>query len=129
MKRIVYRSTIAAAVDSTEVFNIIDTSNRRNPARGITGFLLHDGERFLQFLEGPPLEVEGLLAEIERDPRHTDLVIVYDEGAQEPWFPDWAMKRLINFTGPPAIDQLREELAGKPDGDRVLGLVEDFLRA
>ena len=38
------------------------------------------------------------------------------------------MKRLINFTGPPAIDQLREELAGKSDGDRVLRLVEEFLR-
>ena len=128
MKRIVYRSTIAAGVATAEVFNIIDTSNRRNPSRGITGFLLHDGERFLQLLEGPPLEVEGLLAEIERDPRHTDLALIYDEGTEQAWFPDWAMKRLINFTGPPAIDLLREELAGRPEADRVLKLVEDFLR-
>ena len=127
MKRVLYRSRCAEGVGSPDVFKIIETSARNNPGRDITGFLLQDGDFFLQLLEGPPLKVEGLLAVIERDARHCDMEILFDATAEDRWFPDWAMKRLISFGGTPAMDELRETLSDKPRGKEVLDLVENHM--
>lgn len=129
MERLLYRSRASEGVGTRDVFDIIDTSERNNPIRGVTGFLLYDSDRFLQLLEGPPLQVEGLVARIADDERHEDIEVIWRETAEERWFPDWSMKRLISFDSQPAVEQITQAIGEKPEGRRVLDEVEAFLAA
>ena len=68
--QIMYVSQLARVVDFSVVKDIVRASRAHNPARGITGALLFDGERFCQLLEGSESEVVPLMLRIERDARH-----------------------------------------------------------
>ena len=46
MERLVYRSIAAPDLESAAIFEIVETSARKNPSREITGFLIHDEGRF-----------------------------------------------------------------------------------
>lgn len=128
MRRLLYRSRPARDLASSEVFAIIAGSQQRNAQRGITGFLLDYGDAFLQLIEGAPLAVAALMDLIEADPRHEDVEVLVDLADDERWFPDWSMKHLISFSGPPAIEELRHVLRERDGGLAVLGHVEAFLR-
>lgn len=54
---------------------IYERSLVQNPRFGLTGFLLFDHGRFVQFLEGAPENIDSLIRALARDPRH--------EGIQE----------------------------------------------
>ena len=127
MERLLYSSVAADGTDTQEVFRIIETSQRNNPRREVTGFLIHDDDRFLQLIEGPPLGVEGLLADIERDPRHHSVRVISRCSAGVRWFPDWEMKRLISFGAAPAQEELRAILGEQDGGDEILAEVNRFL--
>ena len=129
MERLLYSSVAAEGLSTREVFEIIETSQRNNGRREVTGFLIHDGDRFLQLIEGPPLEVEGLLAMIERDHRNHSISVILRESGADRWFPEWGMKQLISFGSVPAQEELREVLGTKDGGDKLLAAVEAFLKA
>ena len=127
MERLLYSSVATEGLSTQEVFRIIETSQRNNVRREVTGFLIHDSDRFLQLIEGPPLAVEGLLADIERDPRNHSVEVILRSSAEERWFPDWDMKRLISFGSVPAQEELREILRDKAGGSEILAAVNRFL--
>ena len=125
--QVLYTSRAAEGVAASESFSIVATSERENARQSITGFLLeHDG-RFLQFLEGPPLGVEALMARIERDPRHSHVDIRFRAGDEKRCFPDWSMKRLLSFSSRPALEELREVLSDRPCGPAILEAVTKFI--
>ena len=68
--QILYVSQLAHQADFSVVKDIVRASRSHNPARGITGALLFDGERFCQLLEGTQADVASLMLRIERDARH-----------------------------------------------------------
>lgn len=61
------------------VGSVFATARRRNPALGVTGALLFDGECFAQLVEGEHDVVRALVQRIEADPRHVDMVVLLDE--------------------------------------------------
>jgi len=71
--QILYLSHLADGQDFNVVKDIVRASRARNPARGITGALLFDGERFGNLLEGDEREVVSLMRHIERDARHAGI--------------------------------------------------------
>lgn len=90
---LVYCSRAAADVDAAEVDRIIDTSRRNNALHGITGLLVFGSGVFFQWLEGPREQVLGLMARIEKDPRHQAVVVLdTDEEVRERLFADWDME-------------------------------------
>ena len=127
MQRIVYSSVAAPGTTSADVFRIIDTSARNNPERRITGFLIHDSDRFLQLIEGPVLSLQALLETLENDDRHHSIEVLHRGDADERWFPDWKMKRLIDFSGEPAMEELRAVLKSKDGGEPIYQIVRGFL--
>ncbi|QZD94163.1 BLUF domain-containing protein [Qipengyuania gelatinilytica] len=129
MKRLLYSSVAAGGTTTRDVMDVITSSERNNPRRDLTGFLIYDRDRFLQLLEGPALEVEALMAVIENDPRHEGIEVLLEETAGKRWFPDWSMKRLITFGSVPAQEELSSILAGDEEGRRVLSEVNRFLDA
>lgn len=75
-----------------EVGRILMQSRRKNPLRGLVGALCYGDGRFFQCLEGPSDALDGLLADLRKDSRHTDLMILSRADISQPSFSGWSMK-------------------------------------
>jgi hypothetical protein len=90
---LVYCSRATAGVDDAAVTQIVEAARRANPAHGITGMLVFGSGIFFQWLEGPRASVQGLMAQLQRDPRHEKIVLLSEvEEPRERLFPDWDME-------------------------------------
>jgi hypothetical protein len=91
----VYCSRAAEGVGDVEVDRIIEWSQRSNVERHITGVLVFGSGVFFQWIEGPPAEVEKLIACLHGDPRHYDIVAL-DRSVErrERLYPNWEMERV-----------------------------------
>jgi hypothetical protein len=89
--RIVYMSRAAEILTDLEVQDLADRAGETNKALGITGFLLFDGQRFMQAIEGEKAAVRTLMDRIRQDPRHDRIAIVADGPAVRRKFGDWSM--------------------------------------
>lgn len=88
---IIYLSNAVTLMSSTELDDILETSQRRNVCRGVTGMLVYTDGSFIQAVEGDENVVDGLVAHIAKDPRHHDLVVLARYPIGERQFPDWSM--------------------------------------
>jgi hypothetical protein len=96
-KRIRYVSRYTKPMDGTALERLGEQAAAKNRELGVTGFLMASGGLFYQVIEGPPEAVDGLLASIEADERHTDIIMLgTEEGVSDRMFPDWAMK-MVNL--------------------------------
>ena len=109
--QLLYISRLAPGCDFSIVKGIVDVARRSNPARGITGALLFDGERFCQLIEGREPEVRMLMSRIEADVRHTRVRVLHDgvSGAG-PVMQRWAS----GYCDAPDLDGLDTAAAIKP---------------
>lgn len=74
-----------------EINSILAASRRNNARVGVTGALLFNSILFAQVLEGPIEGVEKIFEQIQRDLRHSDLIVL-DSGLIEARnFPIWSM--------------------------------------
>lgn len=97
----------SASIVEPEVGRILMQSRRKNPLRGLAGALCYGDGRFFQCLEGPSDALDGLLADLRKDPRHTDLIVLSREDISEPSFSGWSMKYV---SASAAVRQLLAEL-------------------
>lgn len=88
---LVYSSSATRPFDDAELAQLLTVSRARNSARGITGMLLYRGGEFVQILEGPRSDVEGLMQTIGRDSRHRDVRVLIEEPLHERRFEEWTM--------------------------------------
>ena len=101
LRQLVYRSHAARPMDHPALRELLEQARARNLAESITGLLVYHDGRFVQWLEGPPDNVERVWQSIQRDPRHVQV-----EALPTPWtamrlFPDWRM-RLVSSEVPAA---------------------------
>ncbi|MHA6318538.1 BLUF domain-containing protein [Altererythrobacter sp. CAU 1778] len=94
MRHFVYISTAAAGVGPEDIARIVETAQRNNPPRGITGFLLYNGRNFMQLLEGEQGSLQSLMLSLTRDTRHHGIVRIEDIAIEERLFQDWNMPHL-----------------------------------
>jgi Sensors of blue-light using FAD len=125
---VVYCSRAADGVDDAEVQRIVASSQRQNPARGITGVLVFGGGVFFQWIEGPRAEIENLMTILHRDPRHHDIVSLdQTEELRERLYPDWDMERVeaddIRDVLQDALDSA-EDPANVAALNRILGQID-----
>lgn len=71
--------------------DIVTVSSRNNARDGITGYLIFDGETFLQILEGERAAVETTYARIAGDARHREATLLHAGTAEQRSFGNWAM--------------------------------------
>ncbi len=116
----VYCSRAAEGVDDAEVGRIIEWSQRRNVARDITGVLVFGSGVFFQWIEGPPAQVENLIASLHGDSRHHDIVTL-DRGVErrERLYPNWEME-LVGADDIRAV--LQDALESAEDENNVAAL-------
>ncbi len=89
--RLLYASRAGERLTSAGIDAILAHSRAYNPAHGITGVLCYSGELFMQMLEGGRDEVNRLYADIVRDPRHRDIVLLDYAEIAERRFAGWTM--------------------------------------
>jgi hypothetical protein len=91
----VYCSRAAEGVDDVEVGRIIESAQRRNLERGVTGVLVFGSGVFFQWIEGPPAPMQDLIASLHDDPRHYDVVALdQSEEKRERLYPNWEMEQV-----------------------------------
>jgi len=91
LKRVVYVSEKTDASDTT-LKDIIASSQKNNPAEGVTGCLLSGSNSFLQLLEGPADFIDTLYSKISKDNRHENVMTLCEEKIDERLFLSWSMK-------------------------------------
>lgn len=89
--RLVYVSAARDDMTPAKLDEILTVARRNNLAVKVTGLLLfHDGS-FFQVLEGQPAMVEAIFSAIERDTRHSRILVMQKKTSNERCFPDWSM--------------------------------------
>ncbi len=89
--RLIYVSTARPGLSETDMLNVLNTSQSNNDERYITGYLVHNGDSFMQLIEGPRAEVEGVFSRILKDDRHSGVVRILAERTGTRAFPLWSM--------------------------------------
>ena len=74
-----------------QVADILATARSRNAELQLTGALIWTEVCFAQILEGPEASVDEVMAGIARDPRHTDMRVLFKRPIAERRFSDWRM--------------------------------------
>lgn len=125
MRRIVYIST-AAGLPADEVDHLVESAQRNNIEREITGFLIYNGRNFLQLLEGPKAALMSLMSTLARDPRHSGILNLIDEPITQRSCPTWSMHR-VRWS--PDLAERRSSIAAElpgPVSAQARNLVENF---
>ena len=91
MYRLVYMSTPKRTLTTREMRTILAAATRNNHRNQITGILIHDQKRFLQYLEGSQAKVEETFARIASDPRHHAIFRLKSGLIDRRQFPNWSM--------------------------------------
>jgi hypothetical protein len=74
-----------------ELTSIQKIARTNNEPMDVTGSLFYNGGWFLQVLEGPLATLDKLYHKIEKDTRHKNSRILYNEPASFRTFPRWSM--------------------------------------
>lgn len=114
-----YCSQARLPMGQTEVRRILEASRRNNQRDEITGLLTFSGEVFVQFLEGSPTALQGLMNRLKSDTRHRDIIILSEGTAHERMLAGWDMELV---TPKEAHLALRDALGEAGDYAKVIAL-------
>jgi hypothetical protein len=121
LHQLVYISKATKIFDSNSLFKILEAAKNNNSHQDITGSLLYDGGRFIQILEGEKDTITSLYEKISKDPRHSNVKILYLEEASIRLFPNWSMSTLnLQVDKPKNLSELKKIL-GQIDEKKKLG--------
>lgn len=108
LKTLLYKST-NNNFDRETIGNILESSRKNNKELGVTGALCVSKDFFIQCLEGADVNVDKIYKKIEKDPRHSNIVLIDAGGIEEKKFHGWHMA----YT---SIEGLNEEELSKLEG-------------
>lgn len=93
LERLIYRSRALAPAPTLALEAILPVSRWKNARLEITGALGFTGMHYVQLLEGPGDALDGLMATLAADARHTRLDVLYRVETQSRVAPGWSMAR------------------------------------
>jgi len=138
LQAIAYTSAAASDVDEVQIREMIVRAGNVNRLAGVTGVLLFDGSRFLQYFEGPDDGIALVYSRVRNSRFHVDMVELARGRVSQRRMPYWPMHWLLV-----ANTQLREATfsdwtslkrrslgsRGVPTGlDRLAALAEPHLQ-
>ncbi|BCA59185.1 blue-light sensor BLUF [Sphingomonas sp. HMP6] len=107
-----------------EVDRLIEWAQRSNADRGITGVLVFGSGIFFQWIEGPPSQVQNLIASLHGDPRHHDIVAL-DRSVEkrDRLYPNWEMERV----GPDQIRTVLQDALDSAEDEKNIAALKRIL--
>ena len=93
-----YVSTEAAPFSQIDLVELLAVARHANDERGVTGLLLYREGCFYQVLEGNEFSVKKTFSEIEEDPRHHSVRILFKGETESREFAEWQMG-FLNLDG------------------------------
>ncbi len=93
LRQYLYIST-APNLGRDDIESILDSCQRNNRERNVTGLLLYNGRNFLQLLEGEQADLLWVMRRISGDGRHSGISVLEDLDARERACPDWTMRNI-----------------------------------
>jgi hypothetical protein len=88
---LIYSSVRNVNCTDEEIQKILNSCERHNPSKSITGVLVHSKNYFLQFLEGDEAELMALYNHIKKDSRHSKVILLNKGTIDGRMFPSWHM--------------------------------------
>ncbi len=76
LSSLVYQSRATSPISDDELQRLVASAQIRNRSEGVTGLLIHDQDRFLQWLEGPAEGLGRIWQSIRNDSRHTAVTLL-----------------------------------------------------
>ena len=92
VRAVVYVSRVARRMAPNELDALTASASSFNRTAGVTGVLLFDGARYLQYLEGPEDGVSSVYGRVVRATRHAQLEELAKDVIGLRQFPYWPMK-------------------------------------
>lgn len=89
---IAYVSQAMHGLSIDDVDDLARDAATHNSTAGVTGLLVYDGRRFLQYIEGPSDGLSLIYSRIMNSTRHTDIVELARGRTTERRFPYWSMR-------------------------------------
>jgi len=109
LSSLVYQSRAAAPLSDAELQRLVTSAKVRNRREGVTGLLVHDQGRFLQWLEGPSESVGRVWDSIRHDRRHTDVCLLGESRTPSRFFHRSPMALGQRSSDSPSRSRLRSE--------------------
>jgi methanogenic corrinoid protein MtbC1 len=100
LANLIYRSRASSAFDLPGLSDILDVAVTRNANEALTGTLVYDQGRFIQWLEGPKASLDRVVSSIRNDPRHADFEVLRERQIKERAFSDWRMRLAVRRAQP-----------------------------
>jgi hypothetical protein len=91
LNQLVYISQAVRKMSAEDLNAIHKVAKTNNEPIDVTGSLFYNGGWFLQVLEGPLPTLLALYKKIEKDPRHKNSRVLYNEPAKFRTFTRWSM--------------------------------------
>jgi len=91
MIQLAYVSSSCGLLSAKDITNILAGSRKKNRDLGITGVLLYKDGNVLQILEGEEEQVLQLFRIIQKDPRHSGILKLYQKPVTGRDFQEWTM--------------------------------------
>lgn len=119
MRAVVYESVLREGVDPDSVQLVLRDAVAHNRLAAVTGVLLHDGKRFIQYLEGPDDGMASALGRINNASSHTGICVLMDGDVLTRLFPNWAM-RMVPLGALEVTEVATANWKGALSGSRVV---------
>jgi len=94
LQAIAYSSEAIPDLGSDGLEKLVQRSIERNKLAGVTGLLLFDGQRFLQYIEGPDDGLAVIYSRIIYSRLHTDVVELARGRVAQRRLPYWSMRSI-----------------------------------
>lgn len=91
MYRIIYLSSATTKFTNEEILTLLRNSRKNNEVHKITGLLLYSDGNFLQIIEGKSKPLKKLYEKICVDPRHKNIIKVFEGKVTSRIYPNWKM--------------------------------------
>ena len=132
--QLIYVSSTTEPISPTEIAKILEISRQNNARDEVTGLLIYHNQLFFQVLEGPQPQVQMCFDRINKDRRHGNPAIVWEDQAVQRAFPEWSMgyakpEDLGEDSGAATVSlaKLFERPAEEKDDAIIMSLVKTIL--
>jgi len=83
-----YVSTANRNLNQDEVTELLELTEIRNNSAGVNGLLIYSDGNFFEVIVGEEIEIKELFENIKEDPRHRNIMMVFEKEIDKPLFDD-----------------------------------------